>query len=186
MLRYYIFESKILFWKRIFSVSFCMALWLVFFCTSLRKNYLDRINRLQKVLFKGVEYYGYLACVDKIRSACGCSIGFIKGRVAWVFEIFPKRDGSDFSHEKEGVGKIGGVALKKGKGGITYFHINYYFTPETLKYWTGVQRGQSYLMGRRCLFNPGWPPFLWWCHDKNTLGGRCSITSTSLAPYWVD
>ena len=32
-------------------------------------------------------------------------------------------------------------------------------TPEILKYWVGVQRGQSYLMGRRCLFNLGWPPF---------------------------
>ena len=30
---------------------------------------------------------------------------------------------------------------------------------ETLKYWVGVQRGQSYLMGRRCLFSLGWPPF---------------------------
>ena len=28
-----------------------------------------------------------------------------------------------------------------------------------LKYWVGVQRGQSYLMGRRCLFSLGWPPF---------------------------
>ena len=25
------------------------------------------------------------------------------------------------------------------------------FIPETLKYWVGVQWGQSYLMGRRCL-----------------------------------
>ena len=30
---------------------------------------------------------------------------------------------------------------------------------ETLKYWVGVQRGHSYLMGRRCLFSFGWPPF---------------------------
>ena len=28
--------------------------------------------------------------------------------------------------------------------------------PETLKYWAGVQWGQSYLMGRRCLFSLGW------------------------------
>ena len=28
-----------------------------------------------------------------------------------------------------------------------------------LKYWVGVQRSQSYLMGRRCLFSLGWPPF---------------------------
>ena len=32
-------------------------------------------------------------------------------------------------------------------------------SPETLKYWVGVQRGQSYLMGRRYLFSLGWPPF---------------------------
>ena len=31
--------------------------------------------------------------------------------------------------------------------------------PETLKYWVGVQWGQSYLMGRRCLFSLGWPHF---------------------------
>ena len=30
---------------------------------------------------------------------------------------------------------------------------------ETLKYWVGVQQGQSYLMGRRCLFSLGWQPF---------------------------
>ena len=28
-----------------------------------------------------------------------------------------------------------------------------------LKYWVGVQWGQSYLMGRRCLFSLAWPPF---------------------------
>ena len=32
-------------------------------------------------------------------------------------------------------------------------------SPKTLKYWIGVQQGQSYLMGRRCLFSFGWPPF---------------------------
>ena len=32
-------------------------------------------------------------------------------------------------------------------------------TPETLKYWVRVQRKQCYLMGRRCLFSFGWPPF---------------------------
>ena len=31
-----------------------------------------------------------------------------------------------------------------------------YFHPKTLKYWIGVQQGQSYLMGRRCLFSLGW------------------------------
>ena len=30
---------------------------------------------------------------------------------------------------------------------------------KTLKYWVGVQGGQSYLMGRRCLFSLGWPTF---------------------------
>ena len=34
-----------------------------------------------------------------------------------------------------------------------------YSPPEILKYWVGVQRGQSNLMGRRCLFSLGWPPF---------------------------
>ena len=33
------------------------------------------------------------------------------------------------------------------------------FLPEILKYWVGVQWGQSSLMGRRCLFSLGWPPF---------------------------
>ena len=31
--------------------------------------------------------------------------------------------------------------------------------PKPLKYWVGVQQGQSYLMGRRCLFSLGWQPF---------------------------
>ena len=31
-------------------------------------------------------------------------------------------------------------------------------SPKTLKYWIGVQQGQSYLMGRRCLFSLGWRP----------------------------
>ena len=31
------------------------------------------------------------------------------------------------------------------------------FSPETLKYWVGVQQGQSYFMGKRCLFSLGWP-----------------------------
>ena len=29
------------------------------------------------------------------------------------------------------------------------------FIPQTLKYWFGVQQGQSYLMGRRCPFSLG-------------------------------
>ena len=32
-------------------------------------------------------------------------------------------------------------------------------SPEALKYWVGVQRSHCYLMGRRCLFSLGWPPF---------------------------
>ena len=31
--------------------------------------------------------------------------------------------------------------------------------PKILKYWVGAQPGQSYPMGRRCLFSHGWPPF---------------------------
>ena len=54
---------------------------------------------------------------------------------------------------------------------------------ETLKYWVGVQQCHSQLMGRTCFFSPGWPSFLWCCHNKNTLWGRCFITSTSLAPH---
>ena len=37
--------------------------------------------------------------------------------------------------------------------------LKYWVLPETLKNWVGVQRGQSYLEGRRCLFSLGWPPF---------------------------
>ena len=33
------------------------------------------------------------------------------------------------------------------------------FPHKTLKYWVGVQRGQPYLIERRCLFSLGWPPF---------------------------
>ena len=43
---------------------------------------------------------------------------------------------------------------------ISFFLLMLVFvTPETLKYWTGDQWGQSYLMVRRCLFSLGWPPF---------------------------
>ena len=52
---------------------------------------------------------------------------------------------------------------------ITYTSLNYTeekvkrtgaaSSLETLKYWVGVQQGQFYLMGRRCLFSLGWPPF---------------------------
>ena len=40
-----------------------------------------------------------------------------------VFKIFSKGAGSEFSHKKGGVGKIGKVILKKG--GFTYFHTDY-------------------------------------------------------------
>ena len=66
-----------------------------------------------------------------------------------------------------------------------YCSKTYYYTiiyPETLKYWVGVQWSQSYLIGKRCLFSLRWPPFQWWYCNKNTLWGRCLITSTSLAP----
>ena len=33
------------------------------------------------------------------------------------------------------------------------------FNPKTLKYWVGVQQGQSYLIGRSYLIGLGWPPF---------------------------
>ena len=57
------------------------------------------------------------------------------------------------------------------------------FYPETLKYWVGVQQGQSYLIGRRCLFGLGWLPSsdknsL----DKNALRGKC-FTSTCFTPH---
>ena len=51
--------------------------------------------------------------------------------------------------------------LKAEKGSLIIF-INgclRRFFLETLKYWVGVQRGHSYLMGRKCLFSLGWPPF---------------------------
>ena len=52
-----------------------------------------------------------------------------------------------------------------------------------LKSWVGVQRSQSYLMGKKCVLSLGWLPFEWWCHDKNTLWGRYFTTSTSLVPH---
>ena len=42
---------------------------------------------------------------------------------------------------------------------------------ETLKYWVGVQWGQSHLMGRRCLFSLGCP--------------SCDGVMIKM-PYWVD
>ena len=35
-----------------------------------------------------------------------------------------------------------------------------YFIIETLKYWIGAQKGQSYLVRRRSPFSLGWPPCL--------------------------
>ena len=55
-------------------------------------------------------------------------------------------------------------------------------SPKTLKNWVGFQWCQSYLIPRRCLFCLGWPPFYWWCHNKNTLWGRC-FTSTCFTPH---
>ena len=37
--------------------------------------------------------------------------------------------------------------------------LRFSFLSETLKYWVGVQWGQLYRMGRRCLFSLGWRPF---------------------------
>ena len=62
------------------------------------------------------------------------------------------------------------------------FNIFTYFIQNN-KNWVGVQRGQSYLMEKRCLFSLGWPPFQWWCHNKNTLWRRSVITSTIFAPH---
>ena len=46
------------------------------------------------------------------------------------------------------------------KEGLAVPHgLSCVFPPETLKYWVGVQQGQSYVMGRRCLFSHGWPLF---------------------------
>ena len=45
----------------------------------------------------------------------------------------------------------------EGGGGGADFGMNFF--AETLKYWVGLQRGQSYLMKRRCLFSLGWLPF---------------------------
>ena len=48
---------------------------------------------------------------------------------------------------------------RKGTKKIVRYLTPRHLTPRHLKYWVGVQRGQSYLMGRRCLFSLGWPPF---------------------------
>ena len=53
--------------------------------------------------------------------------------------------------------------------------------PKTLKYCTGVQQDQSYVMGRKCLFSLGQRPFQW-CQDKNALCSKC-FTSASFAPH---
>ena len=68
---------------------------------------------------------------------------------------------------------------------ICFNLFNYYsliFFPKTLKYWVGVQQGQSYFMGRRYPFSLGWPLFYSWCHNKNILWDRC-FTLTSFAPH---
>ena len=55
---------------------------------------------------------------------------FIKeGGGGWVFEIFLKMEGLDFSHKNGVVGKIGTIILKRGGGGegwegYHYFHTN--------------------------------------------------------------
>ena len=53
---------------------------------------------------------------------------------------------------------------------------------QTLKYWVGVQWDQSYLIGRRCFFKLGWPPFSDGITIKNALCSRCFTTSSSLRP----
>ena len=59
--------------------------------------------------------------------------------------------------------------------------INGSIIRKTLQYWVCVQRNQPYLIRRR--YHLGQSPFLWWCHNKNTVWCRCFITSTSLASY---
>ena len=54
------------------------------------------------------------------------------------------------------------ITMFHKKTQFTQFTLETLFTlfiPKTLKYWVGVQRGQSYLTGRRCLFSFGWLPF---------------------------
>ena len=41
---------------------------------------------------------------------------------------------------------------------LTYLLPKTHLIPETLKYWFGVQRSQSYLMWKRCHFSLVWPP----------------------------
>ena len=52
-----------------------------------------------------------------------------------------------------------GLFLLFNKSIIWISNKSTFSSPETLKYWVGVQQGHSYLMGRRCLFSLGWPPF---------------------------
>ena len=59
--------------------------------------------------------------------------------------------------------------------------------PKTLKYWVSVQQGQSYLIGRRCLFSLGWSP----SSDGVTIKMPYGVdvlhqpASHSIFSYWV-
>ena len=56
-----------------------------------------------------------------------------------------------------------------------------------LKYWVGVQRGQSYLMGRMCLFSLGWPTFSDGVTIKIPHGADVLLHPPALHPifsYW--
>ena len=75
------------------------------------------------------------------------------------------------------------INARSGRGYTKWLKNIWDGVPETQKYWVGVHHDQSNLMGRRCLFSLGWPPFWWWYHNKNTLWGRCFNMSTSFAPH---
>ena len=49
-------------------------------------------------------------------------------------------------------------AITSLKNCYFFFGVNYYYHPQDFEK-LGVQRGQSYLMERKCLFSLGWPPF---------------------------
>ena len=47
------------------------------------------------------------------------------------------------------------ILVLEGLTLLYYILLLLYYFPETLKFWIDVQWGQSYLMGRRCLFSLG-------------------------------
>ena len=99
-------------------------------------NYIYK-NELDKACF--VHDAAYSDSKDLIKD------GYQRGLASMVYNFFNSK-----------------VALpdKKSVGsGAKLIPQTFKMSPRHLKYWVGVQRGQSYLMGRRCLFSLGWPPF---------------------------